>query len=87
MKRRMNKFFSILLVICMILSMVPAAVFAATPGVIYLKPNSEWLTDGARFAAYFFGNGDTWVSMTDSDGDGYYEAAVAALEKESRNAD
>ena len=76
MKRRMNKFFSILLVICMILSMVPAAVFAVTPGVIYLKPNSEWLTDGARFAAYFFGNGDTWVSMTDSDGDGYYEAAV-----------
>lgn len=33
-------------------------------GKIYLKPNSNWLIDGARFAAYFFGNGDKWVSMT-----------------------
>ena len=31
---------------------------------LYLKPNSNWLQDGARFAAYFFGAGDTWVSMT-----------------------
>ncbi|MBQ7346283.1 MAG: type I pullulanase, partial [Oscillospiraceae bacterium] len=77
MSRRINKFFSILLVACMVLSMIPVAVSAATPSVLYLKPNSEWLTDGARFAAYFFGSsGDTWVSMTDSDGDGYYEATV-----------
>ena len=41
--------------------------------VLYLKPNSNWLVDGARFAAYFFGNGETWVDMTDEDGDGYYE--------------
>lgn len=33
-------------------------------GKIYLKPNSNWLKDGVRFAAYFFGNGDKWVSMT-----------------------
>ena len=39
---------------------------------LYLKPNSNWKSDGARFAAYFFGNGETWVSMTDSDGDGIY---------------
>ena len=25
-----------------------------------------WDKDGARFAAYFFGNGETWVSMTKS---------------------
>ena len=31
---------------------------------IYLKPNSNWTSDGARFAAYFFGNGEKWVSMT-----------------------
>ena len=31
---------------------------------IYLKPNSNWATDNARFAAYFFGNGEKWVSMT-----------------------
>ena len=77
MARRINKLLSIVLVVCMLLSMMPAAVFAATPDVVYLKPNSEWLVDNARFAAYFFqGDSNTWVSMTDSDGDGYYEAAV-----------
>ena len=71
MARRINKLLSILLVVCMLLSMMPAAVFAATPSVLYLKPNSEWLVDSARFAAYFFNSsGDTWVSMTDSDGNG-----------------
>ena len=43
---------------------------------IYLAPNSNWKSNGARFAAYFFGNGDTWVDMTDSDGDGIYECSV-----------
>lgn len=32
--------------------------------VLYLQPNANWNIDGARFAAYFFGNGDTWVDMT-----------------------
>ena len=31
---------------------------------LYLKANSNWKADGARFAAYFFGNGEKWVSMT-----------------------
>ena len=31
---------------------------------LYLKPNDNWKADGARFAAYFFGNGNKWVSMT-----------------------
>ncbi len=43
---------------------------------IYLAPNSNWKSDGARFAAYFFDNGETWVDMTDSDGDGIYECSV-----------
>jgi uncharacterized repeat protein (TIGR02543 family) len=41
--------------------------------MIYLKPNTDWKKDGARFAAYFFGNGEKWISMTDPDGDGIYE--------------
>ena len=42
--------------------------------VLYLKPNSNWLNDGARFAAYFFGADPVvWVDMTDADSDGYYE--------------
>ena len=76
MKRGMNRFFSILLVLCMVISMVPMTAFAATPDVLYLKPNSNWLADGARFAAYFYGSGESWVSMSDSDGDGVYECAV-----------
>lgn len=31
---------------------------------LYLKANSNWKADGARFAAYFFGNGNKWESMT-----------------------
>lgn len=45
---------------------------------IYLKPNSNWTQDNARFAAYFFDNGETWVSMTDSDSDGIYECEIPA---------
>jgi hypothetical protein len=40
-------------------------------GKIYLKPNSNWLKDGARFAAYFYDNGIKWVSMT-KESDGVY---------------
>ena len=77
MERKISRFFSILLVICMVLSMMPVVAFAAMPSVLYLKPNSEWLTANARFAAYFFqGNNYKWVGMTDSDGDGYYEVSV-----------
>ena len=49
-----------------------------TDEVLYLKPNSNWLVDNARFAAYFFnaaGN-NTWVSATDSDSDGIYEVNI-----------
>ena len=49
-----------------------------TDNYLYLQPNSNWKVDGARFAAYFFGNGETWVSATDNDGDGIYEIAIPA---------
>lgn len=32
-----------------------------------------WNTNGAWFAAYFYGNGEKWVKMEDTDGDGIYE--------------
>ena len=73
---KFSKLLSVMLVICMVISMLPVVAFASAPGVVYLKPNGEWLADGARFAAYFYGNGDAWVDCTDSDGDGIYEAAV-----------
>lgn len=43
---------------------------------LYLKPNNNWKKDNARFAAYFFGNGERWVSMTASDVAGVYEVLV-----------
>ena len=76
MARRLTRFFSILLVLGMILSMMPAAVFAANT-TLYLKPNSNWLTANARFAAYYWNStGSAWASMTDSNGDGYYEVSI-----------
>jgi hypothetical protein len=45
---------------------------------IYLKPNANWKEANARFAAYFFGNGDVWVSMTAGDSDGIYECEIPA---------
>ncbi|MBE6924081.1 MAG: hypothetical protein E7466_02425, partial [Ruminococcaceae bacterium] len=78
MARKLSKFLSAVLVICMVISMIPAVALAATPDVLYLKPNSNWQQAGARFAAYFYGNGDTWVDCTDSDGDGVYEVVVPA---------
>lgn len=41
--------------------------------MIYLQPGDSWRESGAWFAAYFYGNGDTWIEMTDSNDDGIYE--------------
>ncbi len=56
--RKITLFFAALL--------ISMTAFSAT---LYLTPNANWKTDGARFAAYFFGNGDTWVSMTAVEGE------------------
>ena len=49
--------------------------FVMTKRILYLQTNSNWRTDGARFAVYCFGSGETWVSMT-SVGDGIYRAEI-----------
>ena len=54
---------------------IPASA-AAQPEKLYLTPSSNWKQSNARFAAYFFGNGDKWVSMTDANKDGVYEVDV-----------
>ncbi len=74
-----NRFFrvmSFIMVIAMVLSMMPASIFAVEGTTLYLKPNANWLKDGARFAMYCFGNGETWVDMTDANKDGVYEVVV-----------
>ena len=49
-----------------------------TEPTLYLKPNSNWTSDSARFAMYVYNsrtNANAWVSMT-ADSNGYYAAAV-----------
>ena len=48
---------------------------------IYLKPNSNWLTDNARFKVYTWidGGASNWYDMVDSDGDGIYEVEKSKL--------
>lgn len=48
---------------------------------VYLKPNSNWKVDNARFAArlWYDGGPDLWVDMTDEDGDGIYEAEFSSM--------
>ena len=73
-----KRLLSILLSLAMVLAMLPMAVFAETATTLYVKPNANWIKDGARFAAYFFGNGEKWLDCTDADGDGYYEVEAPA---------
>ena len=62
--------------------------FDMNKGKVYLKPNSEWKSDGARFAAYFFSkNGETttfekWMSMFDAE-DGTYYCEIPAEQPQS----
>ena len=56
-------------------SNIQEAQAANQPGYLYLIPNDDWKSSNARFAAYFFGNGETWVSMTKLNDD-LYEVKV-----------
>ena len=72
-----TKILALVLILMMMFAMTSIfTVSAAQPEKLYLTPNSDWKSQNARFAAYFFGNGETWVSMTDSDNDGVYEVTV-----------
>lgn len=74
----MKRATAIITAIVLCLCILPMAAFAADDVTLYLKPNSNWLMDGARFAAYTWDIGDAWFDMTDSDNDGYYEVKVPA---------
>lgn len=43
---------------------------------LYFKPNTNWYGGNARFAAYFYGTGDTWSDMVDENKDGIYEIST-----------
>ncbi|MGN0509327.1 MAG: hypothetical protein ACI4GX_08825 [Ruminococcus sp.] len=70
---------AVMLVFSMCVTGISASAAAVSDGtrVVYLKPNSNWLKDSARFAVYLFqGSTNTWTDMSDEDGDGYYEATL-----------
>lgn len=80
--RTWKRIVSMLMAVLLFFSITPVSNYmdiisnAAAPTTLYLTPNSNWKQSSAWFAAYFYGNGDTWVKMTDSNGDGIYEVAV-----------
>ena len=72
---------ALLVVLTLLMSMTTITAFAAkTTGdtTIFLTPNSNWKSDGARFAAYTWDIGNTWFDMTDPDGDGVYACVIPA---------
>ena len=60
---------TIFLFFAAILCAMSISAAGTTPNRLYMK--RDWQTDNAWFAAYFFGNGEKWVKMTDL-GNGLY---------------
>jgi uncharacterized repeat protein (TIGR02543 family) len=58
----MKKIFTLFAALAMVLSMFAANIPAGTK--FYLTPSANWNQSNARFAVYFYGNGEAWVSMT-----------------------
>ena len=54
-------------------------VIPAEDGWVYLKPNSNWTQSNARFAIYFFGSGETWVSMEKVPNTSYYGVKISDI--------
>ena len=78
MKKTCKILLALLVVMTLMVGMFAVTASAAAPTTLYLTPSANWKESNARFAAYFFGNGEKWVSMTDADKDGVYEVAVPA---------
>ena len=67
----MKKIFTLFAALAMVMSMSAAK--------LYLTPNANWNQSNARFAAYFFGNGEKWISMTEVTGEtNLYEVEAPA---------
>ena len=71
-------FVLIVMTILMSLSAFSASAANIPAGTkLYLVPSANWNQSNARFAAYFFGSGEAWVSMTKVEGQSnLYEVTV-----------
>ena len=60
---------ALVLVMTILMTMAAAVIPASAANIsggtkLYLVPSANWNQSNARFAAYFFGDGEAWVSMT-----------------------
>ena len=68
--KKLSKILALVLVLVMMITTLPIITLPASaaniPGgtKLYLVPSANWNQSNARFAAYFFGDGEAWVSMT-----------------------
>ena len=83
--KKLSKILALVLVLMMMLSVLPVVSLTASaakiPGgtKLYLVPSANWNQSNARFAAYFFGDGEAWVSMTKVAGESnLYEVTAPA---------
>ena len=83
--RKLSKILALVLVLMMAFAVISAFSFTSSAAnipagtVLYLVPSANWNQSNARFAAYFFGNGEAWVSMTKVAGESnLYEVTVPA---------
>ena len=60
----------------LVVTTIPAS--AATTQTLYFVPGSDWNQAGAIFRAWTWGGtqADSWVTFTDSNGDGIYEGQI-----------
>lgn len=63
MKRNLHKIVSLLVVFLLSVTFAFGANIPAKTK-LYFKPHANWTQANARFAVYFYGNGDAWASMT-----------------------
>ena len=80
----MKKFY--FLTLALICAIVANAASIPSGTKLYLTPNSNWKVDNARFAAYFFGDGEAWASMSAVDGEtDLYEVTTPGTGKNYTN--
>ena len=74
MRNTRKLFVALVLVMTILMTMAAAVIPASAANIpagtkLYLVPSANWNQSNARFAAYFFGSGEAWVSMTKVSGE------------------
>ena len=84
MKNTRKALVALLLLMTILVSLAAVTIPASAANIpggtkLYLVPSANWNQSNARFAAYFFGDGEAWVSMTKVAGQSnLYEVTVPA---------